>query len=307
LFGIALPAAAVDDGTLGIRPQYESDFFHLSIAPGAEIDVNAIITNRGDSPLTLLTYLADGVSTPQGAFALAPQGEPSTELGLWGSVGSSDVTVAARSELLLPMKVQIPWGTLPGDYIGGLIIQQAPVEGETTETADGSATVRMDVIQRQGVRIYLTVTGTAVTSLTQGELQWQKNGDSLDLILPIENTGNTTLNPSTTVEFTSWIGANTWLPFKDPGSIIPDETREVQASLTPAPFIQIGRATAVTVSEAGTNTSSVFIFSVPWPVLVALALLLAGLSYGIVALTRFVRRARRAFAELAGRPPVFAS
>ena len=35
------PAFAVDDGTLGIRPELESDFFHINLAPGAAIDANA--------------------------------------------------------------------------------------------------------------------------------------------------------------------------------------------------------------------------------------------------------------------------
>ncbi len=65
------PATAVDNGALGIRPATESDFFHISLFPGAAIDATAIVSNHTAIPATLLTYPVDAQTTPQGGFALA--------------------------------------------------------------------------------------------------------------------------------------------------------------------------------------------------------------------------------------------
>ena len=101
-------AFAVDDGTLGIRPELESDFFHINLAPGAAIDANAIVSNHTDAAVTLLSYAVDGQSTSQGAFALAAQGDPSVGVGAWAVLESSEITVPAQSSLTVPFRLSTP-------------------------------------------------------------------------------------------------------------------------------------------------------------------------------------------------------
>jgi hypothetical protein len=113
---------------LGIRPSNESDFFHLSLYPGAALEATAIVTNHTQSPVTLLNYPVDATSTPQGAFALANQDEPRPGVGGWVQLNGASITVAANSELKVPFRISVPAGTPLGDYAGGLIIQ-APRSG----------------------------------------------------------------------------------------------------------------------------------------------------------------------------------
>lgn len=296
--GAVTPAAAVDDGTLGIRPELESDFFHINLAPGAAIEANAIVSNHTDVPVTLLNYAVDGQSTEQGAFALAAQGDVQTSVGSWVTLDADSITVPADSDLIVPFRLSVPLTATPGDYAGGLIIQSPPIQGETT-TSDGDAALRLDVIQRQGVRIYLTVAGTATTQLSHSALRWERLGDAVTFTLPIQNTGNTILYPTAELSLSSVIGATTELQFTTPESILPGATFNLEATLPQAAFIQLGSADARLVSAAGTEQVSASFNYVPWWIILILALLLVTLALGIWRMTLFVRRARRAFAQVA--------
>lgn len=297
LLATAGPAAAIDNGTLGIRPSNESDFFHLSLYPGAATDATAIVSNHTDTPVTLLTYPVDGQSSPQGTFALASQTDPRTGVGAWVQLGAAQITVPANSDLEVPFRLSVPANIPPGDYAGGLIIQSPPVEGETS-IVGGDTAVRLDVVQRQGVRIYLNVAGIALQSLELGDLVWKQTADSVTFTLPVRNTGNTILHPSATLALSGWVGANTELNFETPESILPGENLDLKASLLKAPPFQAGTADATITSEAGTDHTQVNVIYAPWLLLGIGLLLLAIVVYGAWRAARFIRRARHAIAQV---------
>lgn len=299
LLASAGQAAAVDSGTLGIRPANESDFFHLSLYPGAATEVTAIVSNHTQTPVTLLNYPVDGQSTAQGTFALAAQSDVRSGVGAWTQLNADHITVPANSDLTVPFRISVPAGTPPGDYAGGLIIQTPPVQGQTTKV-NGDTAVRLDVIQRQGVRIYLNVAGTAVKSLQHGDMSWQQSGDALTFTLPLKNTGNTILHPSANLEISGWVGANTHLTFDTPESLLPGASLDLHAKLTQAPLIQAGNAEANITSEAGTGHAETAINYAPWPLIIAGLLLVLAAIYGSWRMVRFVRRARRAIAQVSG-------
>ena len=299
---IASPAMAIDDGTLGIRPELESDFFHIDLAPGSAIDANAIVSNHTDAAVTLLNYAVDGQSTEQGAFALAAQDDVQTAVGSWVTLDAESITIPANSDLTVPFRLSVPRTATPGDYAGGLIIQSPPIQGETT-TGDGDAALRLDVIQRQGVRIYLTVAGTATTALDHGALSWQRSGDAVTFTLPIKNTGNTILYPTASLSVKSAMGATAELAFSAPESILPGSSLDLEATLSPAAFIQLGGASATLVSDAGTVQITTTFNDVPWWIVLILFVLVALIALGVWRGTLFVRRARRAIAQVAQDAP----
>ena len=298
---VSSPAAAIDDGTLGIRPELESDFFHFTLAPGAAVEANAIVSNHTDAAVTLLNYAVDGQSTAQGAFALAAQADAQSNVGSWVTLGAEAITVPANSDLSVPFRLNVPLTATPGDYAGGIIIQSPPIQGETT-TSTGDAALRLDVIQRQGVRIYLTVAGNATTRLSHGGLNWERSGDAVSFTLPIQNTGNTILYPKASLSLNSVIGATTELQFETPESILPGATLTLQATLPQAAFIQLGSADATLVSEAGAERLSTAFSYVPWWIILIGLVLVLVLVFGAWRAALFVRRARLAIAQIAQMP-----
>lgn len=291
-------AHAVDDGTLGIRPEKESDFFHLSVYPGSALDATAIVTNHTSAPVTLKTYPVDGQSSPQGTFALAAESDARKGIGAWVELKADNVTVPAKSELKVPFRISVPAGTEPGDYAGGLIIEAPPVKGDTA-VVDGDKAVRLDVIQRQGVRIYLNVAGEALKSMDHGALAWQRDGESVRFSLPVQNTGNVTLHPTAELEVKDWAGDVKKLAFNKPESVLPGETVELHATLEGAPPVHMGTAQAEISSEAGIGHAETTIAYVSPLVIVISLLALVLAAFATWRIIRFVRRARRAMAQIA--------
>ena len=289
------PALAVDNGQIGIRPANEPDYFHVKLAPGAAADEAAIISNHTNAPTTLLTYPVDGLTTPQGGFGFAAQTDPKKTVGAWAQLTATQVTVPAQSEIRLPFRLNVPATASPGDYYGGVIIQAAPVPGKTI-TVQGGTAVQLNIVQRQAVRIYLTVEGTRRNKLTNGSLTWKQNGDEVAFSLPVSNTGNTTLHPSSSVELASAIGVNQTLHFNTPESLLPGQSITLHATLRHAAPIQLGGATVTEHSEAGNRQITADFTYVPWGITVgtlAAIGLLAILGYRFA---RFLSRARRAIA-----------
>ena len=284
-------ATAIDNGTLGIRPDSESDFFHLAVLPGEKIMSNAVISNHSTTPVTLLSYVVDGSTTTAGAFALQPEASPRLAVGLWSTV-QSQIIVPGKSSVTVPFTLTVPAGTLPGDYAGGLIIQSAPIPG-TTSTSNGAA-VRIDVIQRQGARIYLTVPGHATLAQKLGILQWEKTGNSLVFTLPITNLGNSTLHPTAVLTTGSWFGTTVRTPFTAPESVPPGATVHLTHTIPLPSRIQIGQATATLTSAAGTATSSTSLITIPWIITALAVVTLALLIVGVWRLSLLVRHIRQA-------------
>lgn len=278
----ALPAHAVDTGTLGIRPAHESTFFHLSAYPGETLQNTAIVSNHTRKPVTLLDYAVDAHDSATGTFAMASETDARTTVGAWTRLHAPAIIVPAGSDEPLPFRLTVPAGTAPGDYAGALIIQAAPVIGATA-VHDGTA-VRLDVVQRQGLRIYLHVDGTATRTMSAGPLSWTSTGGGTDFALPIRNTGNTTLHPAAGLTVVSRVGANARIRFTDVESILPGDQLTLHAHLTERDAIQIGTATATVTSEAGTRTITTDYTLLPWAPIATtfgalLLLLLAGAGW----------------------------
>ncbi len=295
--GFASTAQAVDNGALGVRPATEADSFHLDAAAGTTLEEIALVKNGTSSPVTLLTYVVDGTTNPQGLLSLGSQDSTSIGLGLWTTLTTPSITVPPMTEKEVPFSINIPVGTTPGDYIGGLIIQAPTQTGQVSSDANGTP-VRIDVVNRQGVRIMLNVAGQAVTKLDAGALSWAQSGDDVTVTLPVTNSGNTTLNPRGSVVLASAVGANTTLAFTTPDSIFPGATVELHATLSPAAFIQIGTITAEVTSAAPAITQSTSFVNIPWWIIVGAVAILALIGLLVRRQLLFSRKARLAFARL---------
>jgi hypothetical protein len=293
----AQPAAAVDNGTLGIRPSNEANFFHLSVLPGASVAAIAVVTNRLAAPVTLDTYLVDGLASSKGEFALNSESNTPKTVGLWSKTASKSVTVDAKSELNVPFVITVPAGTPPGDYEGGLVIQSAPVAGSTTNSDKGS--VRIDIVQRQGVRIYLTVPGKARVSLEAQPLKWVQADGTVTLSLEVHNDGNITLHPTATVEIARLFGTTTKLLVPKPESVPPGATVMMTTTYKANTFAEWSIARSVVLSAAGDKHGSSAIVIVSWGVIVGTSAVLILIAFVIWRIARFVRRARKAMAEVA--------
>jgi hypothetical protein len=223
--------------------------------------------------------------------------EPRAGIGAWTTLTAGQITVPPNSELVVPVEINIPAGTEPGDYAGGLIIQSPTLVGDTSAT-EGNTAFRVDVIQRQGLRIYFTVEGQAARSLVAGDLSWTENDGAVTVTLPITNTGNTILYPTAVLTGKSLLGDTADLAFATPESILPGESFDLQAVVTDAPLFAVGTIEAQLDSAAGSSTARSMVMYAPWWLVALSAAALFVLTAGVWFALRFINRARRALAKL---------
>lgn len=256
-------AQAVDDGAIGIRPAHESAFLHLRAAPGGTISNEAVVSNHTASAVTLLDYPVDAHGSATGTFAMDAQNDARHGVGAWVRLQGERIVVPAGHDVPLPFTLHVPAATPPGDYAGALIIQAPPVIGTTA--VHGGTAVRLNVVQRQGLRIYLHVDGTAVKALSTGPLRWSDgSGTGTDFSLQVTNTGNTVLHPAAELAIASRIGTDARLRFTAPRELLPGDRVTLHADLPHRAAVQVGTATATVRSEAGTRSATAAFVALPW-------------------------------------------
>lgn len=163
-FCLVGPAAAVEVGGLGIRPASGTPYFNISLLPGSSIDATAIVSNSSPSPVTLPTYPVDARTWPNGAFVFTGKSETQKGVGVWVLLSKKQVVVPAGSDVEINFRLTVPATTPPGKYEGGVMIENTIVQSQNQSSGGVVTRVQVNVIQRLGVRIYLTVTGTATST-----------------------------------------------------------------------------------------------------------------------------------------------
>lgn len=288
------PAGAAETPRLGIKPAREANFFHLALQPGGRTTNRAVVSNFSDEVSRVRVYAVDGGTTPQGQFGLGRTEDPQLTVGKWLVPSVAELTLAPRSSAAVDFALDVPAGTTPGDYAGGLVVEGEPLPGPTQ--ALGSATaVQLTIVERLGVRLYLKVDGTATTKLVAGPLTSRRvaASDAVEFSLALRNDGNTALAPVGVVTLEGLGLSGRSIALSRPELLLPGETTTVRGRWDHPPVVGFGHADArVTYANGRTAESSVDVRIVPLPLVGVLAFVALLLTFVAFRLVRFVRRAR---------------
>ncbi len=290
---VAAPGFAAERDGFGIRPLSAQDWFTYSVLPGETVEGVALAINSRSEPLDVLVYAADAFTTPQGGFALQERAEDPQDLGAWVSLETDRIRLEPGERLRLPFRVTVPASAEPGDYAAGVVLEAAPRHGESEDMGDDTQ-LQIDIIERVGARIYLTVEGKAERRLDAGALSWTRSGGDIVFLLPASNRGNVRVPVSGTIELSGWLSEDVRLDFGTTELLAGSDT-VLTARWENPPTTFFGRATATVHygdDQALQSTTSVR--------LIPIALLL-GVPAGLLAIgfvgwrfLRFWRRAREA-------------
>jgi hypothetical protein len=185
-----------------------------SATPGAQISDHVAIQNFGTAPLQLHVYANDAFNTSDGGFDIQAAAIAPKDTGAWVHLGGNGnfITVPARSQVIVPIKIVIPVNASPGDHAGGI------VAGLTRITTDSKGN-RVNVEERVGTRIYIRVPGKlsaalAVTSVrTTYHTSWNPFASgSVTVTYTVRNTGNVRLAAAQSVRVSSFIGGSRQAP-----------------------------------------------------------------------------------------------
>lgn len=289
----ARPAGALATNTLGIIPVGEADNFHLELLPGEEMERRAVITNRTDEAHHVRVYPVDATVTAQGGFALGERDATRSGVGAWLHLPVSELTLAPHSTTPLPFRVTVPADATPGDHAGGVVIETDP-KGQPQDLGDNFA-VQMNLVERIGVRVYLTVAGQAVRTLGVGKLTWERTGNGIRFEVPVTNTGNVRLDPRAELTFRGFRLPSDVLGMSRVETLLPRSTVTLTGRWPHPPLFAAGTATAtIRVGDDQMGQTSTRVRLVPVLPLVLAAAAVGLLAVAAVKAIRFLRRARAA-------------
>lgn len=309
----ATPALAEgDDVTWTVRTAsntYGNDrsSFSYAVNPGGTAEDGLVVANKGDKPLTLAVYAADGLTTSTGQLDLLARDKKSTGVGVWITAGQPTVTVPAGKVVEVPFTVSVPANATPGDYVGGIL---------TSLTAPDSA-AQVNVERRLGIKIKLRVGGALVPSLAVEDLRvdWSgaayARGDAT-VTYTIHNTGNAVESAKQAVSISGPFG---WFrtaaaAIAAPPELLPGESWKVSVpvhGVAPAVLLTgTAELTPMVTDESGSTTALepvtaiAHVWALPWTITVLLVVLIAVVIVLIWLLRRTrVRRKAREEARIA--------
>lgn len=144
------------------NPQ-ERGWFIYKVKPGTTIEGNLVLRNDHPTNTSIELSANDGVSTPDGNFALASNSDESKLIGSWVQLDSKVYDVDGQTNVKVPFKIKVPENAAPGEYAGGLSVVQVQ-EGDQTGGGPVSSKIRV------GARIYLTVEGDITQDVSASNL-----------------------------------------------------------------------------------------------------------------------------------------
>ena len=176
------------------RPHASQSWFVYGLPAGTTKQDAVVVENTGDRPVSVRLYPVDATHTSDGAFALRNEDEPRKDVGSWIILSRASLRLGPGEKQEVPFAVRLPPGLPPGDYAGGIIVQNDELSRRSGEG------MQVSILSRLGVRVYESVPGKTQVSLRVGALGYRWTDDRLIVSLPAKNLGTVRLEWKGTVE-----------------------------------------------------------------------------------------------------------
>lgn len=201
----AAPSAPAAEGdiTWSVEPIQTPDgvrrSFEYTVDPGTQIVDSMVITNSGETSAEFLIYATDAINELEtGAFGLLEREAEPTDAGAWITMASDALTIEPGTQAIVPFNLLVPSDATPGEHVAGVIAAVI-----TAGSSDGAA---VELEQRVGARVYLTVSGAIeagveIEGLTSGfnpEFNPFAPGN-VDLSYTLRNSGNLRVDVAQTI------------------------------------------------------------------------------------------------------------
>ncbi|MGD9570860.1 MAG: hypothetical protein AB7V62_03105 [Thermoleophilia bacterium] len=231
-------AAAATGSVVGVQPlDPEQSWIVRTIAPGQSVRAAAVLVNLTGSRQAVELGTADGVTTADGVFTLAGEQETPVDVGAWIEAPAGALVLAPHERRVVRFRVEVPPDAAPGDHAGGLVVRSA--SRAEVPTGDGLA---VKVVERVGLRVYVTVSGPRDESLLVEDLRvaTTKGGTmreafglpgSLEVSFRVRHAGNVRFDAlSGRVAVSRGGGVVREMPF-DLGTMLPRGSREMTVGM----------------------------------------------------------------------------
>jgi len=188
---------AISSSGLGIYPNQSEwnlkdisskSWFIYNINPGETKTSKVDIRNESDKQVSLKIYPVDAITTKDGSFAPESEDSIKKDVGSWINMSVSELSLNPREVKTVDFTINPPLDANIGDHMGAIIIQNKDSLGEKNGTS-------MQVLNRIGARIYLTIPGEKIEKLEIGEFSNTVEKNKIIFQLTLINKGNTRIAP----------------------------------------------------------------------------------------------------------------
>lgn len=196
-FALASFCYAISYKGLGIYPnESERDeknsltrsWFIYTLEPGEVKEAKVNVVNQSEEPVEVKIYPVDAVTTKDGAFAPQSEDREKIDVGAWINMPTSELSLKPNETKVIDFTIKVPENAEVGDHMGAIIVQNK----EIPKTEEGTA---MQVVNRVGARIYLTVPGEIIKELEFKDFSWKMEKGQVVFYLTLTNKGNVRISP----------------------------------------------------------------------------------------------------------------
>jgi hypothetical protein len=286
------PGEAPAGPSYGVRPAHHADGARAGRLIAHALEVDTVVTdgveifNFTDEPARFEVYAADMVATSGGGVAPAPRDAEVTGPGTWIEPDQEELEVAPHRSVVVPVTIEVPQGTVPGEHVAALLVEPMTEAGDQTIQARA----------RVALRVQLEVLGEIDLGVQLGTLRWRQTGQTVRFDLPVTNGGNVTVVVDGTVVITDRGAQPKGELLFSPAArtMAPDATTSLEAVWEDPPWFGRVTAQAVVDAHAGEREPVRFVgdavtfWIVPWA-----SLLAAFASLALLAAVFFASRDRR--------------
>ena len=190
----ASPAAAADPVRLSITPVgVPGSYFAITAAPGDQPRLTVQLGNGGAGAVRVRTFAADAYTINNGGFGARLDGEPTSGATTWLEYAPETFDLAAGASVQRSFVVSVPLDTQPGEYLAGLVLQNA--EPVSTSASQGELGVAFRQVNRQVIAVSITVPGALVPRLEIGAVSHRTVAGTSSIAIAVRNVGNVRLTP----------------------------------------------------------------------------------------------------------------
>lgn len=199
-------------------------YFNLALAPGEERTVRLRVTNTGAAAITLRNDPVEAVQIGDGGLDFTTLDKPVTGAGTWLNVQPERLTLEPGEAQTVTATVQVPAQLSPGDYVGGIAVQNERVQ------AGGGGDVLIDVHYRRVIAVLVSVPGERTVTLEVGGVSLSPAADGSQAQVELRNTGNVLVRGKGTLELAGEGQSSDPLAFTF-GTLLPDAQASVPVAL----------------------------------------------------------------------------
>jgi hypothetical protein len=199
----------------------------------------------------------------------------------WTRVTPEELTIPPKEKAELIATLTVPIHALAGERYAAILFEDNATDVESTV----QNTTNVSIIGRVGSIVSVRINGETKENLiiTKFDIPWMSEHGPIQLTAEILNRSTVSISPLAAVQLTDLFGRHVETDTLEPYSIFPEATREYKTTL--GHKWMIGRFKVdidASYGEQGQTVSrSLYVWVLPWKVIITLLLLLLILYLGI--------------------------